>query len=105
MQTLSNVLKWIFVSSADPSKVSSTIKFALLGIIPGVMSIVGLACGFHLACVAVTPSDLSTVANEVSQLAFLVLSAISILGAIWAFLRKVFKTANGTNAAFAAPQG
>lgn len=105
MQTLSNVLKWIFVSSADPSKVSATIKFALLGIIPGAMSVIGMACGFHLACVNVSSGDLTTLAGEVSQLVFLALSTVSILGTVWAFCRKVFKSSNGTNAAFAAPQG
>ena len=100
MQKLSNVLKWVLVSSADPSKFSATLKFALLGIIPGAMSVMGLACGFQLVCVNVTASDLTTVVNEFSQLVFLILSVVSIVGAIWGFARKLVRTANGTNAAF-----
>lgn len=101
MQTLSNILKWIFVSSANPEQWSATVKFALLGVVPTIMTAVGLACGVHLACVPVTAGDLQSLATEASQLVFLALSAVSIVGSAYGLIRKIYRTATGTNAAFA----
>lgn len=100
MQTISNVLKWIFVSSADAGKWSLTVKMALLGAVPAVMQGIGLACGFHVVCVAVNADQLTTIALSVANLVYLGLSAVASIGVLYGVIRKISLTATGNNAAF-----
>lgn len=100
MQTLSNVLKWILVSSADPDRWSTTVKMALLGLIPFIMQGIGITCGLHLVCPIVNVDELTGAFLSIANLVFYALSAVSIVGSVFAFMRKIVRTLTGTNAAF-----
>lgn len=100
MQTLSNVLKWILVSSADPGRWSMTVKMSLLGLIPFVLQAIGVTCGLHLICPAIGADELQNAALSASNAVFYALSLVSVLGALYGFGRKVYRTVVGTNAAF-----
>lgn len=105
MQTLSNILKWVFVSSADATKVSLTIRLGLLAIIPYVMQTIGITCGLHLVCPAVNADLLNEIVSGVSNTIFLGLSLVASVGATVALIRKIILSLQGQNAAFAKPQG
>lgn len=98
---LVTVWTWITISSADPEKYSSTIKFALLGIIPYVLQATALACGFHLphACVSLDQDALTAIIEGISNVAFWSLSLVSGIGTLWALIRKVGRTIQGSNRA------
>ena len=101
MDYIRKALQWTFVSSADPEKVSATLKFALLGAIPVIMQAIGLACGFNVLCIDTTSGELETVFSAAANVVYLCVSAVAALGTIWAFLRKVTRTVKGTNAGMA----
>lgn len=105
MQTLSNILKWVFVSSADATKISLTVKMALLGVIPFVMQAIGITCGLHALCPAVSADQLSEIALSLSNTVFLALTLIASIGTAVGLIRKVILSLQGQNAAFAEPQG
>lgn len=93
------IINFILKSSADPTKTSATIKFALLGIIPFIMQAWGIVCEFGYECTLVDTTLLEAVFNLISQTVFFSLSLISIIGTIWALFRKVSRTVGGTNKA------
>ncbi len=100
-----NVVRWLLVSSEDATKYSTTVKMALLGLIPYIMQGVGITCGLNLICPAVDTNQLTQIAMSISNIVFLGLSLIAALGTIFGLARKVTKTVDGTNAAFPSPQG
>ena len=102
MQTINKILRWVFVSSSNPEKVSGTVKYALLGVVPVVIQALGLACGFQILCVDVAPSALEAVALAVANFVYFGLSAIAAIGFVLSFGRKVYRTAAGTNKAMVA---
>ncbi len=88
---LKSALRWLLRSSADPTKVSSTVKAALLGIVPVVIWLSGLT-GAHF------DSDAFTLA--VNSIATVVQYALSFISAAWAaygLIRKFWLTYQGTN--------
>ncbi len=105
MQTISNVLKWIFVSSADASKLSLSVKMFGLGIIPYFMQAVGISCGLHIVCPTVSADLLTQVVSTISDVVFLSLTLVSSVGFAAGLIRKVILSLQGQNAAFANPQG
>ena len=97
MEKIKTAIRWIMVSSADASKWSASVKFALLGAVPFVMQAIGLACGLEIACVSVTGDELQTVALSVSNIVFLALSTVSAVGTLYGIVRKIYRTIDGTN--------
>ena len=101
-QLFSDALKWIFVSSADPTKWSLTVKMALLGVIPLIMQTLSIVCGFALICLAIDGSVLQNIAYTVSNLVYLGLSFVAGAGFLYGLVMKLWRTGTGTNAAFPA---
>lgn len=98
MDYIRKALQWTFVSSADPEKISATLKFALLGAIPVIMQAIGLACGFNVLCLDTNAGELEQVGSAVANVVYFAVSAVAAGGTVLAFLRKVVRTARGTNA-------
>lgn len=89
--------KWIWVSSADPEKVSLTIKSALLAFIPWIIHLITGACGIGLVCLGVTSESLEAVIKVIADIAFWTLSLVSGVGFVIGFLRKSVLTIKGEN--------
>ncbi len=89
---ISSAWNWVVFSSADPAKLSLTVKgYGSLAIVNIIFSTVLPALGFHPAF------DLNTFADGVSSVVFYGASAITfIAGTIGAF-RKLILTAKGQN--------
>lgn len=103
MKIVDNILKFIFVSSSNADQVSLTLKMILLGFVPYLMQAIGLSCGLHLVCLSVTGDEINTIILSISNAVYLILAAVSAVGTLYGLLRKITKTATGTNAAFVPP--
>lgn len=95
---INSIFNWIVLSSKDPNKVSLTVRAALLSAIPGAIWAVGTLCATGGVCIPIADDELRTVANAAADLAFLALSAVSAIGIIYGFLRKIWLTVTGKNA-------
>lgn len=91
------IWEWLVKSSADPTKTSASIKFALLGVVPYIIHLLTLACGFGLVCLGVDTEWLNQFVEVLSQLVFWILSIISAIGFLYGSTRKVYLTAKGQN--------
>lgn len=92
MDTFTKVFQWIWYSSADPSKVSLTVRATLLGIVPVVLNAVSLACGFGLVCLGIDAEGLNGVVNGIEAIVVGVLSVVAAIGMLYGFVRKVVLT-------------
>lgn len=93
MNALKTFLVWLLVSSKDPSKLSLTVRAALLGAIPGIIWVMGTLCTAGQVCLEVGPEELQSLAGALADLIFFIFSAIASLGVVYGFLRKVWLTA------------
>lgn len=84
MQTLKNIFNWIYTSSADPSKVSLTVKSVLLGIVPIIISVAGLT---HLN---IDSGTLTSMFDAVATLVQDVLTVVSTIGVVYGGVRKIY---------------
>lgn len=89
MYFIRNVFQWIWYSSADPSRVSLTVKSIGLGLIPTELQLLNLTCGFHLLCVDVNADGLNSVVLTVSNIVYWSLSIISGIAFLYGFFRKI----------------
>lgn len=101
MNFIKTALVWFYVSSKDPRKTSLTVKGLLLGIVPLIIQGISFACGFGLFCLGVTDTELNGVIEALEAITYSVLAFIASVITIWGFVRKVFRTATGTNNAIA----
>lgn len=92
-------VKWVFLSSENPKQASLTVKFALLWVIPWLVKIAMLACGFGFTCISVDANWLTQLAGYVELIAYYGFALIGSLGALYAFGRKIGNTLEGNNAA------
>jgi len=90
-----NVVHWFVVSSADPKRTSLTVQSLALALIPIVIHVVQVSCGFGFVCLGVEAQDLEKVAYAISQIVFDGLTIISLTGFICGFVRKVWMTVTG----------
>jgi uncharacterized membrane protein len=80
MQSLKKVLDWVFLSSRDPQEVSLTVKGALLGAIPTIMYLAGVA---HMQVGTDTlTSVFDALASFVQALLTLIAAAATLYGAV-----------------------
>lgn len=103
MKTLSKwvdvAVKWVFLSSADPTKASATIKFALVGLIPLTIKAAAFFCGIGLACLSFLNEQwLDMVIAIIANIAYFAFGLVAAIGSAAALIRKVSSTVNGTNA-------
>jgi hypothetical protein len=93
------VLKFIFVSSGNPTKASASLKFALVGFIPYIMQALDLVCGLGNQCYDINPTLLETFFDAIANGAFYLLSFIAVVGTAWQAWLKIYRTITGKNLA------
>lgn len=86
MSWLNTLVRWIVISSQDPSEISLTIKGVLVGVIPYLMILIGLA---HLN---VGQDQLSTIVDGACTLIQDALMLVSAVMTVYGLVRKVWTT-------------
>lgn len=94
---MTNILRWIFLSSKDPKKVSASVLFALLATVPFILQALGITCVLWQICLDITADQLTEFFTHVANLVMFLMSAVGSLGFIYAFLRKIVLTWTGEN--------
>lgn len=94
---MTTVLKWIFLSSKDPKKVSASVLFALTASIPFILQALGITCSLWQICLDVNADSLTEAFTHFSNAIMFLLSAVGSLGFVYAFLRKIVRTWTGEN--------
>lgn len=92
---MKKIFNWIWKSSADPKKVSMSVRYALLALIPATLKVIATACGFGLICLGVTAEGLNTFVDAIVDVVYALLLFISSLGFVYGFLRKIYNTVTG----------
>ena len=72
------IFQWFVYSSANPTKYALTVKSLLLGVLPVLMMVTGIS-----------GDEANTAVDALSNFVFLILSAVSAMGVIFGFARKV----------------
>jgi hypothetical protein len=93
MQWFDNAVEWIVYSSNDATQISLTVKGALLGIIPYLMIVAGIA---HVNVGDST--TLTALVDSIANFVQVALTAVSALVTVYGLARKVFLTIAGKNA-------
>lgn len=88
---------WLLKSSKDPQKVSLTVKMAIIAAIPWVLQGIGITCSFGQVCLNIDATELQELAVHASNIVLAVLLIVGNVGAIYGFLRKLWRTINGQN--------
>jgi hypothetical protein len=97
MQTaLDKFFNWLLVSSNDPQEVSLTVKGVLLGAVPAIMSVAGVA-HLNLGSDALT-AFFDVVVGFVQNALAVVASVVALYGAIRKLWLTVFKGTSSTPA-------
>jgi len=86
MNALENVLRWLLQSSADPNEVSLTIKGLLIGAIPVVMAVLGLA---HIN---LGQDQLTGIVDALVNVVQIALTLFSAVATLYGLVRKVWNT-------------
>lgn len=93
MNTLQKVWTWLITSSADPARVSLTVRGALLALIPTILWLVSTACGFGIVCLGVDEPFLNQFVESLVALVQALLTAIAAVWVVWGMIRKIVNTA------------
>ena|SRR3990167_892451 len=88
---MKKIIAWVLLSSKDPNKVSLTVKGVLTGAVVWIVWWGGLF-GLHF-----DPESLGQIVEVVSTVVQLALTLGSMVATLWGLLRKIWKTAKGTN--------
>lgn len=83
---------WLVRSSADPNKLSTTVKGFLLGVLPL------LVLAFGMAHVNLDSERLTVIINDLALVIQYALGTVSAAVSVYGLIRKLVKTLNGTNA-------
>ena len=86
---------WLWRSSADPKKVSLTVRAAGIAAIPVILRIASTACRYGLVCLGVDAEGLNKVVDAVESIVYGGLLAIGSFGVVYGFIRKLYNTATG----------
>ena len=94
------IIDFIVVSSVDPHRWSLTVKATGLALIPYILDLFSVTCGFGLVCMPDSfQSDLEMLMIMASAFAFAALTVIAHFAAIYGLIRKIYRTATGQNIA------
>ena len=96
---LKKIFTWIIASSADPKKVSLSVKAILLGVIPYTLHAISIACGVGWVCLDIDGPTLNSMVEIATQLVFYIFSIIAIVGSVYGVTRKLILTIKGQNKA------
>lgn len=89
MKLLTKAWDWLVTSSADPARVSLTVRGALLALVPTVLGIVSAACGFGIICLGVDEPLLNQIIESIAALIQGVLAVVAALWVVWGLIRKI----------------
>lgn len=89
MKTLNSIGKWLVRSSADPARWSLTIKGVLLGIVPVVMAVAGLAN------LDIGSDKVSAIIDGIASLVQVVLALVAMVMTAYGIVRKLYNTIMG----------
>lgn len=89
---MKKVFKWLVVSSADPKKVSLTVKAVLTGLIPLAIAVSGVTE------IPLDQNSMQAVASTVAQFVETALTLVSITLTAAGLLRKIYLSVIGENA-------
>lgn len=95
MKIFKNVWAWLRWSSADPARMSLTVRGILIGIIPTVLYIASMACGFGVVCLGVDEPLLNQFAESVAAAVQAFFTLVAAVMVVIGFIRKVILTAQG----------
>jgi hypothetical protein len=94
-----NLLKWLVTSSANAQKYSLMVKGVLMFGVAKLIALMPVLCGFHIACIAVDGTLLSSAVDTIANIVYLGLSLIGSLAFLYGLARKLW---NGRWSAFQA---
>ncbi len=86
---MKKVINWFVKSSADGDKISLTVKGLLLGIVPTIIIVTGMAS------IDINSSDLSLLFSELALVVKYFLGIIASLTTIFGIVRKIWRTITG----------
>lgn len=89
---MKKIFKWLVISSADPKKISLTVKATLMGIIPLAIALSGMAD------VPLEQNSMQAVATSVAQFVETALTLVSVTLTTAGLIRKVYLSVIGENA-------
>ena len=92
------IINFIFRSSADPRKVSATVRGLLIGLIPLTLELTGAACGLGY-CFDVDQNLLEKIVEGLAEITYWITLAVSALVTAYGVGRKVLRTITGRNLA------
>lgn len=78
---LKSLIQWFVKSSADPERISLTVKSALVAILPIIMLVAGIS-----------DSESSLLVDTITDIVFYGLSLVSAVGVVFGFCRKLWNT-------------
>ena len=92
---LEKIVDWVVVSSADPKKVSLTLRGALVSTIPFLVSGINAACGLGLHCVGVSSMQLNEIFDLLIKITEVTLTTIGLIMFATGLVRKLMNTIRG----------
>ena len=89
MKPLNTAIKWLVSSSQDPARWSLTIKGILVGFVPVIMAVAGLAN------IDIGSDELSAIIDGVASLVQVLLALVATVMTAYGFARKLYNTLTG----------
>lgn len=86
MKTLNSIGKWLVRSSADPARLSLTIKGVLVGFVPVIMAVAGLAN------IDIGSDRVSAIIDGVASLVQVALALVAMVMTAYGIVRKLYNT-------------
>lgn len=92
MKYIEKFCSWLWQSSANPEKVSLTVKSLGLALVPKVIAFATASCGLGLVCSGVNAIGLQHFVEVASNVVMWILSTIAGIGFLLGFVRKIMRT-------------
>jgi len=89
MKTLNLIAQWLVRSSADPARLSLTIKGILVGVVPVIMAVAGLAN------IDIGSDKVSAIIDGIASLVQVVLALVAMVMTAYGIVRKLYNTITG----------
>lgn len=94
------LVKWVWLSSANPEAASLTVKGAAMFAIPWILKAVAFSCGAGFFCTSgLDVNLLESIAGVLGNIVFFLFSLTGALVALVGFIRKVVRSFSGKNLA------
>lgn len=91
MKTFEKILDWVLISSKDPTKVSLTVKGALLSIVPIFIAL------SNLTSLKLESEQLTLIVEIVAQFIQAIFGAVSLIVTAYGLVRKIIASLKGEN--------